>query len=94
MNKKVNSLLFILGATLFNVIVAAVSFIILIILYGKFIIPILPESGYGWAFSLIFLASIVISIFVYRVVLKYLLNKIDVEQYFDPLFVKRNIKKT
>jgi hypothetical protein len=93
MNKKVNTLLFVLGATLFNVIVAVVSFLILLILYWKFIFPIIPESGYGWAVSLILLASITISIFVYRIVLKHLLKKIDVEQYFDPLFVRQNIKK-
>jgi hypothetical protein len=94
MNKKVNTLLFILGATLFNIIVAAVSFLILLILYGKFIFPRIPQSGYGWVFTLIFLSAIAISIFVYRAVLKYFLNKIDIEQYFDPLFVKRNIKKS
>jgi lysylphosphatidylglycerol synthetase-like protein (DUF2156 family) len=93
MNKKVNTLLFILCATLFNVIVASISFLILAVLYAKFLIPIIPESGYSWAFTLIFLAAIAISIFVYRLVLKYFLNKIDIEQYFDPLFVRRNIKK-
>jgi Kef-type K+ transport system membrane component KefB len=93
MNKKANTLLFILGATLFNVIVAVVSFLILIILYGKFLSPIMPESGHGWAFSLIFIAAIAISIFVYRIVIKRLVNKIDVEKYFNPLFVRRNIKK-
>jgi len=93
MNKKVNTLLFILGATVFNVIVAVISFIILIILCGKFILPRIPETGYSWAVSLILLASIAISIFVYRIVLKFLLTKIDIEQYFDPLFVKRNIKR-
>jgi len=94
MNKKVNTLLFILGATVFNVIVAVISFIILIILCGKFILPRIPETGYSWAVSLILLASIAISIFVYRIVLKFLLTKIDIEQYFDPLFVKHNIKKS
>jgi len=93
MNKKVNTILFILGATVFNVIVAAVSFIILLIIYAKFIFPIMPESGYNWSFSLIFLASIAVSIFVYRIVLKHLIKKIDVEQYFDPLFVKKTFKK-
>jgi len=93
MNKKVNSILFILGATLFNTIVAVISFFILLILYGKFIYPRIPESGYSWAVSLILLASIAISIFVYRVVLKLFMNKIDVEQYFDPLFVKRKLRK-
>jgi hypothetical protein len=93
MNKKVNTLLFVLCATLFNVIIAVISFFLLLLLYGKFIFPLIPESGKGWAVSLILLASITISIFVYRAVLKHLLNKIDVEQYFDPLFVKQNIKR-
>jgi hypothetical protein len=93
MNKKVNTLLFILCATLFNIITAIISFIILLILYLNFIIPLLPESGYSWGFILIFLSSITISFFVYRAVLKVLLNKVEVEKYFDPLYVKRNIKK-
>jgi len=93
MNKKVNTLLFILGATVFNVIVAVVSFIILLVFYGKFIHPRISESGYSWAVSLILLASIAVSILVYRVVLKFLLNKIDIEKYFDPIFVRKNIRK-
>ncbi len=93
MNKKVNTILFILGATLFNVIVAIVSFLILLFVYAKFLFPIIPQSGYSWVFTLIFLASIAVSIFVYRAVLKYFQKKIDIEQFFDPLFVKRNFKK-
>jgi len=93
MNKKVNTLLFILGATLFNVIVAVISFLIIFLLYARFLFPIIPESGRNWAFQLIFLAAIAVSILVYRIVLKILLNKFDVEQYFDPLFVKKNLKK-
>jgi len=93
MNKKVNTLLFILGATLFNVIIAIISFLILLFLYAKFLFPIVPQSSYGWVFSLIFIAAIAVSILVYRLVLKFFINKINVEQYFDPLFVKRNLRK-
>jgi hypothetical protein len=94
MNKKANTLLFVLGATLFNIFVALLSFVILLLLYAKFIAPSLQEGGYSWAFSLIFLIAIGVSILVYRVVLKYLLTKIDVEKYFDPIFVRnRKLKK-
>ena len=93
MNKKVNTLLFVLGATVFNVIVAVISFILLLLLYAGVIVPLMPETGQSWAFSLIFIASIAISIFVYRIVLKFLLTKVDVEKYFDPLFVRNNVKK-
>jgi hypothetical protein len=94
MNKRVNTLLFILGATFFNVIVAIASFVLLLLLYAGVIVPLAPGAAQPWSFSLIFLASIAISIFVYRIVLKYLLTKVDVEKYFDPLFIRRKgIKK-
>jgi len=93
MNKKVNTLLFVLAATLFNIIVAVVSFILLLLLYAKFINPIVPEGALSWAFTLIFLASIAISIFVYRFALKYFLTKVDMEKLFDPIFVRKNLKK-
>jgi hypothetical protein len=94
MNKKVNTLLFILGATVFNVLVSVVSFIALLFIYGKFIHPRIPASAYSWAVSLILISSIAISILVYRAVLKYLLTKIDIEKYFDPIFVRTNIRRS
>jgi len=93
MNKKMNTIVFILGATLFNVIVAVISFILFAILYARFLLPIISPGGQSWGFSLIFIASIAVSIFVYRIVLKALLKRIDVEKYFDPLFVRRNLQK-
>jgi phosphoglycerol transferase MdoB-like AlkP superfamily enzyme len=86
MNKKVNTLLFILCATLFNIIIALVSFIVFVIIYLKFQMQ-MPESSRSWAFAVIFLASIGVSFLVYRIVLKHLIEKIDIEKYFDPLFV-------
>jgi hypothetical protein len=55
----------------------------------------LPEASRSWGFTSIFLVSIGVSFLVYRVVLKYFMNKIEIEKYFDPLFVKKhkNIKE-
>ena len=89
MNKKLNTVLFIIGATFFNVIVAVISFILFSILYAQVIIPIIPESAYSWGFTLIFLASLAISFTVYRLILNYLLKKFDIEKYFDPIFVSK-----
>jgi len=89
MNKKINTILFILGATLFNVLVALVSFAVLMLLYIKFLFILIPEAYRGWGFAVIFLASIAVSFVVYRFVLKYLLTKIEIEKYFDPLFVSK-----
>jgi len=94
MNKKLNTIFFILGATLFNVLVAVISFVLFTLIYVRFILNLIPEQGRSWGFTLIFLLSIAVSFIVYRFLLKYLLTKVDVDKYFDPIFVRRNIRKT
>ncbi|MDR1585837.1 MAG: leader peptide processing enzyme [Treponema sp.] len=86
MNKKINTLLFILGATLFNIIVTVVFFAGLLLLYAKFLLPLIPESGRAWGFPLIFIAAIALSFLIYRFVLNLLMKKIKIEKYFDPVF--------
>jgi hypothetical protein len=93
MNKKLNTILFILGETLFNIIVAMVSGFIFILFYAKFLNQLIPPGGQSWAFFLIFISSLAVSFFVYRYALKYLMTKVDIEKYFDPLFVRKYQKK-
>jgi hypothetical protein len=93
MNKKFNTLLFVLVATLFNIIVAVTSFILLLIVYARFIFPLIPAAVQPWSFSILFLGSIAVSIFVYRIVLKVLIEKIDIEKYFDPIFTRKYKKR-
>jgi len=94
MNKKVNTLLFILGGTVFNILIAILCFVALTALYWNFLMPLMPEESRWWGFTIIFLASIVLSFVLYRLILKHLIKKIDVEKYFDPLFARRNFKKS
>ena len=91
MNKKANTLLFILGATAFNVIAAVACIILLYILFS--IISSRLGIGQDWVFPVSFLGGIVASFFIYRAVLKLVTGKIDMEKHFDPLFVNRNFKK-
>jgi hypothetical protein len=90
MNKKVNTLLFILGATLFNILVTILSFLALLVIYAKVFIPFLPESAHMWSFPLIFLISLAVAFIVYRYMLRFLMKKIEMETYFDPLFVRKH----
>jgi membrane protein implicated in regulation of membrane protease activity len=89
MSKKSNTLFFILGATIFNVVITLGSFVLLLVLYAKFLAPVLPSDAAGWGFPLIFLGSIAISFFLYRTVLKRFLKRVKVEEHFDPLFSSR-----
>lgn len=89
MNKKINTLLFILGATVFNILVTVLCFAGLLLVYVKCIVSLLPENGQAWGFPLLFIAAIALSFLVYRFALKLLLKKVDMEKYFDPIFGRR-----
>ena len=89
MNKKVNTVLFILGATVFNIMITVLSFFLLLIFYAKFLMKVLPQGAQAWSFPLIFITSLVISFFVYKLLLGFLIKKINVEKYFDPIINTR-----
>ena len=93
MNKKANTALFILGATLFNLLVTVLSFLLLLIVYAKYIMRFLPEGAQAWSFSLIFVAAIAISFLAYRFILNFLQKKIKMDAYFDPIFGGKRGKK-
>ncbi|GHV86940.1 hypothetical protein AGMMS50255_2360 [Spirochaetia bacterium] len=91
MNKKTNTWLFILGATVFNILTTVISAIILGLLcfrvLGNFV-AITEENGM-WFLMGIFVGAIALSFVLYRVILKRLLKRYDVEKYFDPIFGRR-----
>jgi hypothetical protein len=53
---------------------------------------IVPESGRGLVLAFLFVAAIIASFFVYRILLKYLIKKVSIEKYFDPIFTRRHKK--
>ena len=91
MNKKVNTILFILGATVFNVLITVLAFLLLLIIYAK-LGRLLPEGAQMWSFPFLFIFAMAIAFIAYRYTLRFLLTKIDIEKYFDPLFVRKHRK--
>ena len=89
MSKKTNTVLFILGGTVFNILITVFCFIGFLVIYSKFLYPILPENSAAWVMPVIFVASIVVSFLVYRMAIKILMKKVDMEKYFDPIFGRR-----
>jgi hypothetical protein len=86
MSKKTNTLWFILGATAFNILVTIVSFVVMLVLYSKYLLPALPEDSAAWGLPVIFIGSMVLSFVTYRVVLKQILKRVNMEKHFAPLF--------
>ncbi|MCL2832445.1 MAG: leader peptide processing enzyme [Treponema sp.] len=92
MSKKSNTLVFILGATVFNILTTFIFFILLLVLYARLLLSSLPENVAAWGFPVIFIAAIALSFVLYRVILKQVMKKYDFEKYFDPIFGPRRRK--
>jgi membrane protein implicated in regulation of membrane protease activity len=89
MSKQTNTFFFILAATFFNVVITIINFLVILLIYTKFIYPLLPENSIAWALPVIFILSIAVSFLVYRFAIKLMLKKVDMEKYFAPMFGKR-----
>jgi uncharacterized membrane protein YbhN (UPF0104 family) len=85
MNKKTNTLLFILIAMMTNIVATLIYFFILYLLYSVFIAPRLPANSEVLSLALIFLAALAISFITYQKLLKLFIKKVDVRKYFEPV---------
>ncbi|MGI9255378.1 MAG: hypothetical protein ACR2PY_00415 [Salinispira sp.] len=86
-NKKLNSVFFIIGATVLNLVIMIGIFILLTILYGRFLAPHLANQTSGQIILVfIFFISVIGSYVFYHLFIKWISNKIDMEKYFDPIF--------
>ena len=92
MSKKTNTLWFILGATVFNIVSTMIFFIVLLAIFARVFMPNLPESAVAWGIPVIFIGSIALSFVLYRFILKQVMKKVDLEKYLDPIFGYRRRK--
>lgn len=89
MNKKLNTVLFILGATLFNIVVMIVLFFILMVVFARFLAPALPPGANQIILLLLFVASVALTYVLYHRIMRYLTTKYDMETYMAPLFKRK-----
>jgi len=89
MNKKKNTYLFILGGTVFNVLMTLVIFFILLAIFARFFSETFSQDTGGWIFLILFALSTILTFLLYRLGIKFLMKKIDFEKYFEPIFGRR-----
>jgi len=88
-NKKTNTILFMLGATLVNVILMIAIFVLLFWLYGRFIAQSVSPQVTSYVMIGIFVASIALTYFLYHRIVKWISSKWNLDDYFDPIFKRR-----
>ncbi|MFP4329530.1 MAG: hypothetical protein ACLFP6_02315 [Spirochaetaceae bacterium] len=89
MNKRVNTILFVLGASVVNVILMLALFLALFVLFARFLAPSLSPGLNQLIMVVIFVLSIGATYFIYHRMVRWLSTKIDFGNYFDPIFGKR-----
>jgi hypothetical protein len=89
MNKKVNTVLFLLGATVFNLLIMFLLIVLFLVLISAIFRDSLNPNVLSILMILVFVGSIAAAFFIYGRVVKWLSRKIDMEKYFLPLFRRK-----
>ena len=89
--KKRNTAVFVLIATILNIVLMMVFMLIGYILLAKFGNPDNPNGAQIWLI-VIFLGSIGLSWFIYSRMVKWYTKRVDVEKKFAPLITPRRRK--
>jgi membrane protein YdbS with pleckstrin-like domain len=93
MNKKLNTALFMLGATIFNLVLLFVLILLAMLAITALFGQRLGPSVMSILLIVVFLAAMVGSFLIYNQVVKWLARKVDMEKYFLPLFKRRPPKR-
>ena len=90
MDKRVNTFLFVIGATFFNLIVMAILAVL-----GFFLLSVLPLNDVppgirSLLMIVIFFGAIIASFFIYHRVVRLISKRVDMEKHFHPIFKNRS----
>jgi hypothetical protein len=89
MNKKLNTVLFLIGATVFNLLVMFILIVVFLVIIQAIFRDRLNPNIFSVLMILIFVVSIAASFFVYGRIVRWLSRRIDMDKYFLPLFRRK-----
>ena len=90
--KKRNTAIFMLIATVINIVLMTVFMLIGYILLVRFANPDKPEAGQIWLI-VIFIGSIILAWFIYSRMIKWYTKRVDVNEKFAPLITPKPRKR-
>ena len=89
MNKKVNTILFMLAGTVLNIVVMLALFLILLFAANLVLTPETDSTIKMVVFLLVITLSVLGSFFIYSRLVKWINGKWDLDRYMHPLFGKK-----
>ena len=90
MNKRVNTVLFLLIATLFNILVIFVIFLVGFVLLGQFILPIVSPQVGQILLIVLFCGSLALGYVIYNKTLKWFQQRYKTTEALEPIFRKKD----
>lgn len=90
MNKKLNTALFIIGASILNIVLMLVFFLLALVILGAVLSEDTSASTAQFFMLFAFLVSIGGTYGVYSFLVKFFSKKVDMEKYFHPIFKPRH----
>lgn len=90
MNKKLNTVLFMLAGTVLNIFMMLASFLILLFLANLVLTPESNDTFRMVVFLLVVSLSIIGSFILYSKIVKRINEKYNLDQYMHPLFGKKH----
>jgi len=73
--------LFMLGATIANILLMVICFVLLMLLYSALLSKILPAEALIWAIAVAFILALIVSTLIYRRLLKFLRERYHLDEY-------------
>jgi hypothetical protein len=89
MTKKANTILFMIGATILNVVMMVGIFIVLFLLYGYLIAGSLSPEANQIIMVVLFFGSIGLTYFLYHRIIKWISNKWNLDDHLEPIFRRK-----
>ena len=92
MSQKINTIFFLVTATLVNLIIMAVFIIVPFFLYMRFLAPHMPKDLTFIPIIVILVGATIGTYISYNALMRKIATKLDFEKHFDPL-IKPFVKK-
>ncbi|MEN6296734.1 MAG: hypothetical protein ABFC92_02155 [Rectinema sp.] len=73
--------LFVIGATVANILLMVICFVLLMLLYSALLSKILPAEALIWAIAVAFILALLMSTLIYRRLLKLLRERYHLDEY-------------
>lgn len=89
MNKKINTVLFVLGASILNILLMLLLIVLGLALVGTVAGDSMSEGAASMMFLGVFVFAIAGAFFIYHRLVRFISKKIDMDKYFHPIFSRR-----